>query len=164
MRKKSRVWILLISLTLSACSQANTSETRISPIKNRVNKTEDEWKKQLTPQQFYVLREKGTERAFSGEYWNNHENGTYFCAACQLPLFSSETKFESGTGWPSFYQAISDTAVTVYTDNSYATMVRDEVVCSRCGSHLGHVFADGPKPTGMRYCMNSVSLEFEKEE
>jgi peptide-methionine (R)-S-oxide reductase len=164
MRKKPRILILLISLMLSACSQANTSETRISPIKNRVNKTEDEWNKQLTPQQFYVLREKGTERAFSGEYWNNHENGTYFCAACQLPLFNSETKFESGTGWPSFYQPISDTAVTVYTDNSYATMIRDEVVCSRCGSHLGHVFPDGPKPTGMRYCMNSVSLKFGKEE
>ena len=164
MRRKPWILFLLISLILSACSQANTQETRISPIKNRVNKTDEEWEKQLTPQQFYVLREKGTERAFSGEYWNNHENGTYLCAACQLPLFTSETKFESGTGWPSFYQPVSDTAVTVYTDNSYATMVRDEVVCSRCGSHLGHVFPDGPKPTGMRYCMNSVSLKFEKKE
>lgn len=163
MRKKPIIMILFINLMLHACSLPNTPERRTSPITDRVDKSDDEWRKQLTPQQFYVLREKGTERPFSGEYWNNHENGTYFCAACALPLFSSETKFESGTGWPSFYQPISDTAVVIYKDDTYAAMVRDETVCARCGGHLGHVFPDGPNPTGMRYCMNSVSLKFEKK-
>ncbi len=162
MSKKSWILILLTSLMLPACSQHKATEKQVSSSKTSISKTEEEWKKQLTPQQFYVLREKGTERAFSGEYWDNHENGTYLCAACQLPLFKSETKFESGTGWPSFYQPISETAVTVGMDNSLG-MVRDEVVCSRCGGHLGHVFPDGPKPTGMRYCMNSVSMKFEKK-
>jgi peptide-methionine (R)-S-oxide reductase len=162
MRKKTWILILLASLVLPACSQHKAPEKKVSALKNGVTKTENEWRKQLTPQQFYVLWEKGTERAFSGEYWNNHENGTYYCAACQLPLFKSETKFESGTGWPSFYQPISDTAVASGTDTSYG-MVRDEVVCSRCGGHLGHVFDDGPKPTGLRYCMNSVSLKFVKK-
>jgi len=161
MRKKPLIMISIISLMLLACSLPNTPEKRISPIKNRVDKSDVDWRKQLTAQQFYVLREKGTERPFSGEYWNNHENGTYLCAACQLPLFTSETKFESGTGWPSFYKPISDTAIVVYVDDRYAAMVRDETVCARCGSHLGHVFPDGPKPTGMRYCMNSVALKFQ---
>ncbi len=162
MRKKTWIMILLTSLILPACSQHKPTEKSVSPAKDRLVKTEEEWKKQLTPQQFFVLREKGTERAFSGEYWNNHEKGIYVCAACQLPLFKSETKFESGTGWPSFYQPISDTSVAVNSDESYG-MVRDEVVCARCGGHLGHVFDDGPKPTGLRYCMNSVSLKFEKK-
>ncbi len=162
MRKKTWIMILLTSLILPACSQHKPTEKSISPVKGRVVKTEEEWKKQLTPQQFFVLREKGTERSFSGEYWNNHEKGVYVCAACQLPLFKSETKFESGTGWPSFYQPLSDTSVAVNSDESYG-MVRDEVVCARCGGHLGHVFDDGPKPTGLRYCMNSVSLKFEKK-
>ena len=161
MRKKTWIMILLTSLILPACSQHKPLEKSISTVKGRIIKTEEEWKKQLTPQQFYVLREKGTERAFSGEYWNNHANGIYVCAACQLPLFKSETKFESGTGWPSFYQPTSDTSVAVNSDTTYG-MERDEVICARCGGHLGHVFADGPKPTGLRYCMNSVSLKFEK--
>jgi peptide-methionine (R)-S-oxide reductase len=125
----------------------------------RVEKSNEEWKKILSPQQYEVLREKGTERAFTGAYWNNHEKGTYVCAACGLELFSSDTKFESGTGWPSFWQPLTPARVKEAVDNSHG-MVRGEIVCARCGGHLGHVFDDGPKPTGQRYCMNSVSMKF----
>ena len=161
MPKNTGFIILVISLMMQCCSQNNTTEKHYWPVKIRISKTEEEWRKQLTPQQYYVLREKGTERAFSGEYWNSHDNGLYVCAACQFPLFKSETKFESHTGWPSFYQPVNDTAVMVGADMSYG-MIRDEVVCARCGGHLGHVFPDGPKPTGLRYCMNSASLRLEK--
>ena len=129
---------------------------------DKVEKTDEQWRIELTPEQYYVMREAGTERAFTGEYWNNHDKGTYHCAACGLPLFSSDTKFDSGTGWPSFFAPLDESSVTEETDRT-AGMVRTEVRCRRCGSHLGHVFNDGPRPTGLRYCMNSISMKLEKE-
>jgi peptide-methionine (R)-S-oxide reductase len=126
---------------------------------DKVVKSDAEWKKTLTPEEYHILREAGTERAFTGKYWNNHEKGTYVCAADGNPLFSSDTKFESGTGWPSFWQPISKSAVETKTDRAFY-MTRTEVLCSRCGGHLGHVFDDGPAPTHLRYCMNSAALKF----
>lgn len=127
-----------------------------------ITKTDAEWKKLLTEQEYYVLRQKGTERAFTGDQVNNHEKGIFICAACGLPLFSSTAKFESGTGWPSFFEPLKPEYVGKNKDTSYG-MDRDEVLCARCGGHLGHVFDDGPRPTGLRYCMNSVSLDFVKQ-
>ena len=126
------------------------------------HKTEEEWKQQLSEEQYSVLRESGTEPAFRNEYWDNHEDGTYSCAACGQELFSSDAKFDSGTGWPSFSQPLDEDLVVVEGDTSYG-MVRDEAVCTNCGSHLGHVFPDGPEPTGLRYCMNSLSLQFKQD-
>lgn len=128
----------------------------------KITKSDAEWKKQLTEMEYYVLRQEGTERAFTGDLWNNHEKGIYICAACGLPLFSSATKFDSGTGWPSFYQPIKPEYIAGFNDNSLG-MARTEVECARCGGHQGHVFDDGPKPTGLRYCINSVSLDFVKQ-
>jgi peptide-methionine (R)-S-oxide reductase len=129
----------------------------------KVEKTAEAWKTQLTKKEYEVIREKGTERAFTGELLENKKKGVYACKACGLPLFSSETKFKSGTGWPSFWKPIHEKNVGEITDNSYG-MQRVEVVCNRCGGHLGHVFDDGPKPTGLRYCINSVSLAFKETE
>ena len=128
----------------------------------KIRKSEAEWRRELTPEQYHVLREKGTERAFTGEYAHSKEKGAYRCAACGQELFSSDTKFESGSGWPSFYQPAAPDRVESHEDTSYG-MRRVEVVCSRCESHLGHVFPDGPRPTGLRYCINSASLKLEKK-
>ena len=132
------------------------------PAEFPVRKTDAEWKKALTPDQYYILREQGTERPFTGKYHDNHAVGTYYCAADHNLLFTSDTKFESGTGWPSFFAPAAVASVKVASDNSLG-MSRDEIVCAKCGGHLGHVFNDGPKPTGQRYCMDGNALVFEKK-
>ncbi len=174
--------ILFVLLTFLACNTAAkspstptaTAATAAAPSDSivppqyangklvKMDKGNDYWKQVLTPSEYDVLREEGTERAFSGDLWNNHEKGVFVCAACGLPLFASETKFESGTGWPSFYQPIASDHVARHEDSAYG-MTRTEVECARCGGHQGHVFDDGPPPTGLRYCINSVSLDFVKQ-
>jgi peptide-methionine (R)-S-oxide reductase len=151
---------------IAAAPKGGTAAAKPAPatkgrhVIEKVTKSDEEWQRILSPAQYRVLRKQGTEPAFTGKYWANHEKGTYVCAACKLPVFSSDTKFESGTGWPSFWAPIAPPNVETESDWGFG-MRRTEVHCARCGGHLGHVFDDGPPPTGLRYCINSVSLEFE---
>jgi len=159
--------VCFFSIFTNSCSgqsKSNKGKEVVNPLpeSDRLILSESDWKSKLSPQQYYVLREKGTERAGTGHLLKNKKEGTYICAACNHPLFESSTKFESGTGWPSFYQPASRTALAEEIDRSYG-MVRTEVMCAKCGGHLGHVFDDGPRPTGLRYCINSAALEFEEK-
>jgi peptide-methionine (R)-S-oxide reductase len=154
--------LTLLALSVGGASVWAQTKKPAKKTIEKIMKTEEEWKKLLTPAQFQVARKKGTERAFSGEFHDHHEKGTYTCVCCDLPLFSSQHKFDSGTGWPSYWQPIDSAHVGEHRDTSYG-MIRIESVCKRCDAHLGHVFDDGPKPTGLRYCINSVSLKFVKE-
>lgn len=154
------IFTIALLMSITSCAQKKVGENKISfPEEEKIELSDSEWKSRLTEEEFEVLRNKGTEYAFTGKYWNNKKEGLYTCAGCQLPLFDSSTKFRSGTGWPSFYQPINEINVAEEKDTSYG-MVRTEVLCARCGCHLGHVFPDGPKPTKLRYCINSVSLNF----
>ncbi|MFK7952766.1 MAG: peptide-methionine (R)-S-oxide reductase MsrB [Ekhidna sp.] len=164
---KNSILLFAAIITFSACAQKKSSNKKASTANNsnieKVEKSDSEWKSILTADEYYVLRQKGTERAFTSDLLNNKEEGTYTCAACGLPLFESGTKFKSGTGWPSFYEPVNDVNIAEESDRAYG-MVRTEVLCARCDGHLGHVFPDGPKPTGLRYCINGDALKFDKKE
>lgn len=153
--------IFLMAFSFLVVAGTSCAQKRKPALQEKfpVSKTDDEWKKQLTAEQFQVTRKAGTEAAYTGKYWDNHQKGIYKCVCCGQELFSSDTKFESGTGWPSFWQPLIQKNVIEKKDDSFG-MERIEVLCGRCGAHLGHVFNDGPKPTGLRYCMNSASLDF----
>ena len=165
----------LVCLLVAGCRNADsghsseqavagqTPEVKETDMKPERVENQDELKKKLTPEQYYVCIQKGTERPFANKYWNNHAAGTYRCAVCGQELFVSDTKFDSGSGWPSFYKPAKDAAVSQEQDRTHG-MVRTEVTCSKCGAHLGHVFDDGPRPTGLRYCINSASLDFKEKQ
>ncbi len=161
---------LLLILSLTACTgisqSTSTENTHLQTLPafefQKMDRDDLVWQRELDEQAYYVLRKKGTERPFTGEYWNNKKDGIYTCGGCELPLFESTTKFKSGTGWPSFYVPMYSNTVAEESDKTFG-MMRTEVLCARCGGHLGHVFKDGPKPTGLRYCINSVSLKFEEK-
>lgn len=140
-------------------TKTDTLKSKDKSMNEKIIKSDEDWKKELTPEQYRILRQKGTERAFTGKYWDHHESGTYVCAGCGTELFESDTKFESGCGWPSYFQPIDSSRIIYKEDRSFG-MIRTEVMCAKCDGHLGHVFDDGPPPTGLRYCINSGSMNF----